>query len=113
MGLDVELIRVEQLGTSPRRRRDTQVSVVPDMGDRFADMLARVQYRGKTPMLDRVYPYGLVELAPAEMTQFLSELGEVESSTEGPAEQEILTAVRRLAETCRGDRDLRLRVIGD
>jgi len=113
MGVDVELMRAEQQDTSPRRRRDTQVSVVADVRDRFANALERVQHSGKTPMLDRISPYGLLELSPVEMPQFLGELDELVAREEGAAERDILAAVRRLAETCRDDRNLRLRLVGD
>ncbi|NJC69866.1 hypothetical protein HC031_09060 [Planosporangium thailandense] len=113
MGVDVELIRVEQQGTSPRRRRDTQVAVVADARGRFTEALERVQHGGKTPMLDRIDPYGLLELSPVEMPQFLGELSELVARAEGTAEHEVLAAVRRLAEACRDDSDLRLRLVGD
>ncbi|MEV4820934.1 hypothetical protein [Micromonospora sp. NPDC049274] len=113
MGVDVELIRIEQQGTSPRRRRDSQVSVVGDELSHFVSVLERVQHRGRTPMLARIEPYGLLELTSVEMPQFLSELDVLVEQAEGGGEEKILAAIRRLAETCRDGEALCLRFVGD
>ncbi|MEU4334780.1 hypothetical protein AB0F59_09155 [Micromonospora lupini] len=113
MGVDVELIRVEQQGTSPRRRRDSQVTMVGDVLSLFTSVLERVQRHGRTPMLDRIDPYGLLELTSVEMPQFLSELDVLVEQAESAGEEKVLAAVRRLAETCRDDKALCLRFVGD
>lgn len=64
-------------------------------------------------MLDRIDPYGLLELSSAEMPQLLSELDELAGCVRGSAAETVIAAVRRLAEACRLDRDLRLRFVGD
>jgi hypothetical protein len=64
-------------------------------------------------MLDRIDLYGLLELSPDEMPQFLGELDELIGGTDGAGEREVLASVRRLAEACRDGRDLRLRFVGD
>ncbi|WP_319461061.1 hypothetical protein [Micromonospora sp. RTP1Z1] len=113
MGVDVELIRVEQLGTSPRRRRDFEVAVVGDPHFRFAAVLERSQHGGRTPMVDRIDPYGLLELTPAEMTQFLGELDVLVANVQNVGERQVLDVIRGFAERCRVDSDLRLRFVGD
>ncbi|MEU7750896.1 hypothetical protein [Micromonospora sp. NPDC049171] len=112
MGVDVELIRIEQQGTSPRRRHESQVAAIGDVDFHLAAVLERVQRQGRTPMLDRIDPYGLLELTSVEMPQFLSELGVLVES-EGAGEEKILDAVRRLAERCRDSATLCLRFVGD
>ncbi|MCW3816336.1 hypothetical protein ONA91_17975 [Micromonospora sp. DR5-3] len=111
--MDVELVRVEQLGTSPRRRREHEVAVVGDPLFRFAALLERSQHAGRTPMLDRIDPYGSLELTPAEMNQFLGELDVLAALVEDIGERQVLDAVRGLAKRCLADPDLRLRFAGD
>ncbi|GAA2188098.1 hypothetical protein [Micromonospora lupini] len=113
MGVDVELIRVEQQATNARRQRDSQVTTVGDVLFRFASVLERVQHHGRTPMLERIDPYGVLELSSVEMPQFLSELDVLVEQAESAGEEKVLAAVRRLAETCRDDEALCLRFIGD
>ncbi|PWU46268.1 hypothetical protein DLE60_16660 [Micromonospora globispora] len=113
MGVDVELIRVEQLGTSPRHRRDFEVAVVGDVLFRFAAVLERSQHNGRTPMLDRIDPYGVLELTPAEMTQFIGELDVLVENVQNVGEHRVLDAIRGLAGRCLVDSDLRLRFVGD
>ncbi|MER7470796.1 hypothetical protein [Micromonospora sp. NPDC000018] len=91
MGVDVELIRVEQQGTSPRRRRESRVAVIGDVHFHLASVLERVQHRGRTPMLDRIDPYGLLELTSVEMPQFLSELDVLVEEADGTGEEQILS----------------------
>ncbi|MEN3535848.1 hypothetical protein AAH991_12095 [Microbispora sp. ZYX-F-249] len=71
MGVDVVLMRVEQRGTSPKRRTLAPVAVAPDPEEVFVRLVARVRGRGTHPMLERVDPYGSLILSPAEMPQFL------------------------------------------
>ncbi|MEU5721863.1 hypothetical protein [Micromonospora sp. NPDC047738] len=113
MGVDVELVRVEQMGTSPRRRREREVAVVGDPGFQFAALLQHVQHAGRTPMLDRIDPYGSLELTPAEMAQFLGELDVLAAIVTDLGERQVLDAVRGLAEQCFADPKLRLRFVGD
>lgn len=111
MGVDVALIRVEQQGSSPRRRCASQVDVVVDLHDRFA----RVCESSSLPMLSRVEPYGTLILTSSEMDQFIAEVEfEVEfSRVEDPVVKELLKAVFRLARECheREAMQLRLRAV--
>src|SRR5262249_20752212 len=113
MGLDVELVRIEQAGTSPRRRRTAEVAKALDDGDRFALAVARAQHRRTTPLLDRADIYGTLELSSVEMPQFLDELARLEAATRDAPERAALDAVRRLAEWCRDERGLALLLVGD
>ncbi len=64
-------------------------------------------------MLDRIDPYGLLELTPAEMAQFLGELEVLAASVQNLGERQVLDAIRGLAKRCLVGSDLRLRFVGD
>jgi hypothetical protein len=113
VGLDVELFTVEQEGTSPLRRRTVELAVVGDTRFRLAQAVERAQHRGSTPMLDRIDLYGTLELSSGEMPQFLSELDQMLAPTVDDGERQVIEALRSLAERCRDDRDLALRLVGD
>ncbi|WP_454857688.1 hypothetical protein [Promicromonospora soli] len=70
MGVDVALFRIEQEGTSTRRRRFELLDVFLDKGDEFMRACADAH----SPMLARVKPYGSLVLASGEMEQFVEEL---------------------------------------
>ncbi|MEV8508226.1 hypothetical protein AB0368_25885 [Actinoplanes sp. NPDC051475] len=113
MGLDVELFTFEQEGTSPRRRRSVELAVIGDTRFRFAQAVERAQHCGSTPMLDRIDPYGVLELSSDEMPQFLSELNQMLAAAVDDRDRQVLEAVRSLAERCRDDRHLSRRLVGD
>ncbi|GIM91286.1 hypothetical protein [Paractinoplanes toevensis] len=113
MGLDVELCRIEQAGTSQRHRRTVELAMVGDTRFRFAEAVQRAQHGGSTPMLDRIDLYGTLELSWDEMPQFLGELDHLLAIAEDDREREVLEAVYGLGERCRDDRSLALRLIGD
>lgn len=113
MGLDVELLRIEQAGTSSRRRQSVELATVGDTRFRFAEAIERARYQGSTPMLDRIDLYGTLELSWDEMPQFLDELDQLLATAVNEQEREVLEAVYRLGERCRTDRNLALRLIGD
>jgi len=64
-------------------------------------------------MLDRIDLYGGLELTPAEMPQFLTELDVLLGNAQNFGERDVIRAVRELAERCRDDEDTRLAFIGD
>jgi hypothetical protein len=64
-------------------------------------------------MLDRVDPYGTLELSSDEMPQFLSELNQLFAAAVDDLEHQVIEAVRGPAERCRDDRHLALRLVGD
>jgi hypothetical protein len=109
MGVDVVLKQVSQPGTSPKRRRLTQVDVVPDGDDVFALICAR----SKLPMLSRVDPYGDLILTAAEMPQFIAEVTEELGLAGAPSELEFLASARRLAEQCASEPSTELHLEGD
>jgi hypothetical protein len=113
MGLDVELLQIEQEGTSPRRRKSVEIAWVGDTRFRFAEAVGRAQHKGSTPMLDRVDLYGTLELSWDEMPQFLGELDQLLASATNDLKREVLAAVHRLGERCSADRNLALRFVGD
>ncbi|WP_030508290.1 hypothetical protein [Microbispora rosea] len=96
MGVDAVLMRVEQRGTSPKRRKLTPVAVAPDPKDVFVRVVDQVRGHGTHPMLERVDPYGSLILSPAEMPQLLSELARLPTS----AAQDV-EAIRRLEDLAR------------
>jgi hypothetical protein len=109
MGVDVVLTQVSQPGTSSKRRRLTQVNVVPD-GD---DVFARICVRSQLPMLSRVDPYGDLVLTTSEMPQLLAEVNEELGLATTAPERELLAAVRRMAERCAADTSTELHLEGD
>ena len=64
-------------------------------------------------MLDRIDLYGTLELSSGEMPQFLSELDQMLAPTVDDGERQVIEALRSLAERCRDDRHLALRLVGD
>ena len=102
----------EQDGTSPRRRRSVELAV-GDTRFRFVQAVERSRHSGSTPMLDRIDPYGTLELSSDEMPQFLSELDPMLAAAVDDREHQVIEAVRGLAERCRDDRHLALRLVGD
>jgi hypothetical protein len=112
VGLDVELVRIEQPGTSPRRRQSVELAAVGDTRFLFAESVEQAQHGGSTPMLDRIDLYGTLELSWDEMPQLLGELGQLLAVAVNDQEREVLEAVLRLAEWCRDDRNLALRFVG-
>jgi hypothetical protein len=109
MGVDVVLKRVSQPGTSSKRRRLTQVDLVPD-GD---DVFARICARSKLPMLSRVDPYGDLILTATEMPQFIAEVDDELGIAGTDLERELLGCVRRLAERCGAETSTELHLEGD
>ncbi|MFI2435550.1 hypothetical protein [Streptomyces sp. NPDC018693] len=109
MGVDVVLQRVERRGTSPRRRRLTQVEVVPDGSGLFARICGSVG----TPLLNRVDPYGDLVLTTAEMPQFLSEIDAARAVARTDTERRLLADIRALAERCAQDTSTELHLQGD
>jgi len=106
-------MRIEQADTSPRRRKTAELAVVGDTRFRFAEAVERAQYKGSTPMLDRIGIYGTLELSWDEMPQFLSELDQLLAVATDEQEREVLTTVHRLGQRCGTDRNLALRLVGD
>jgi hypothetical protein len=109
VGVDVVLNEVSQPGTSSRRRRLTQVGVVPDPGEVFV----RLCVRSSLPMLQRVDPYGDLVLTSVEMSQFIAELEQELAATVTTEERAVLSAARRLAERCAADSSTELHLLGD
>ncbi|GHJ35480.1 hypothetical protein [Streptomyces sp. TS71-3] len=110
MGVDVVLKQVNQPGTSPKRRRLTQVDAVLDGSDLFA----RICENSDLPELNRVDPYGTLILTGQDMPQFIFEVDTVRRTwTQGAPERDLLDAIRRLAERCAEDVSLELHLEGD
>ena len=103
MAVDISLYRVEQPGTSPRRRKLTLLGSYSDRGDVFAEACAATSL----PMMVRVKPYGSLVLLPADMEQFVGELRELR--LDSSVKEEILA----LAKACAADRDTELHLDGD
>ncbi|MEU4385752.1 hypothetical protein [Promicromonospora sp. NPDC023805] len=101
--MDISLCRVEQQGTSPRRRKPTLLGSYADRGDEFANACAATSL----PMMVRVKPYGSLVLLPADMEQFVAELRQLR--LDPSAKEEILA----LAEACAADRSTELHLDGD
>jgi len=109
MGVDVLLLQISPLGTSPKRRRLTELDAVLDR----ADVFARICAASRLPMLGRVDPYGDLVLTAAEMPQLVGEVDVELGLAVGGPEREILAGVRRLAERCASDPSMELHLQGD
>lgn len=109
MGVDVVLTQVSQPGTSPKRRRLTQLDAVPDP----ADVFATICQRSTLPLLRRVDPYRDLILTSAEMPQFLDEVQTERALATTDEERTLLTAVQHLAERCSTDPSAELHLQGD
>lgn len=109
MGVDVSLVRVNQRGTSPKRRQVTKVGTFRDVGDRFAGLCSA----SGLPMLTRIDPYKTVVLTAAEMEQLVAELDALRERDRVPAEVVALVEVRRLALICARDPAMELHFDGD
>ncbi|MEV0949612.1 hypothetical protein [Promicromonospora sp. NPDC050249] len=103
MAVDISLYRVDQPGTSPRRRKLTLLGSYSDRGDVLAEACAATSL----PMMVRVKPYGSLVLLPGDMEQFVDELRELQ--LEPSAKAEILA----LARACAADQNTELHLDGD
>lgn len=103
MAVDISLYRVDQPGTSPRRRKLILLGSYADRGDVFAEACAATSL----PMLARVKPYGTLVLLPDDMEQFVDELRELGLAPSATAE------ILALAKACAADRNTELHLDGD
>ncbi|MDH2429678.1 hypothetical protein [Sphaerisporangium sp. TRM90804] len=113
MGVDAVLMRVEQQGTSPRRRSLTAVGTAVDRNDALVRLVDQTRGRSATPMLQRLDPYGSVIFSSAEMPQFLEELTRLEALAETSEELRVIQAFEELAHECAADPTLELHLDGD
>jgi hypothetical protein len=109
VGVDVVLNQVSQAGTSPKRRRLTQLDVVLDGSDVFA----RICERSTLPLLSRVDPYGTLILTAAEIPQLIAELDTERGRAAGGPKCDHLADTRRLAERCATEASAELHLEGD
>ncbi|MBN9791761.1 hypothetical protein DMP17_24610 [Pseudonocardia sp. TMWB2A] len=96
MGLDVNLVHVENPGTSPRRRRLTVVDSVFDDDDIFRKLCGQA----RSPTLQRVPPWRDLRLTSNDMPQLIHELDALRTTTGGSATRHLLDAVLVLARRC-------------
>ncbi|GAA2896803.1 hypothetical protein GCM10010517_61810 [Streptosporangium fragile] len=113
MGVDVVMVRAENRGTSPRRRKVVPVADVPDRDDVFVRLVERVRGRSRAPMLGRVDPYGTLVLTCSEMPQLLQELAYLAGLAVDEAEARMIDRVAEIARACAGDPASELRLDGD
>jgi hypothetical protein len=108
VGVDVALVEVSALGTSPRRRRIRPLAALPDSDD----ILARSFGEARSPMLRRIDPYKDLILTSPEMVQLLTELDLLLASSASEASGRI-RQVMELASQCRDIPGTELRFQGD
>jgi hypothetical protein len=120
MGVDVELRRPEPKGpgsaNNTRRRPRITSTVIDEMidgDDVFVRLLGRVYGQGRTPLLDKIDPYGDLRMNSANMPQFLAELTVLETRAGAADEHQVIADLRRLAHACAQDAALRLLFVGD
>jgi hypothetical protein len=120
VGVNVELRRPEPKGpgssNSKRRRPRITSTVIDEMidgDDVFVKLLARVYGKRRTPLLDKIDPYGDLQMNSANMPQFLAELAVLETCAGAADEHRVIGDLRRIAHACAQDAALRLLFAGD
>ncbi|GAA4555292.1 hypothetical protein [Planotetraspora kaengkrachanensis] len=111
MGVDAALMRVNQAGTSPRRRKLTVVAFASDHDEAFVRLIGQIRGRGTHPMLERVDPHRSLILTPAEMPQFLQELARLPART--ARDMQAIRNLEDLARQCAADPMTELHLDGD
>jgi hypothetical protein len=104
MAVDIELRRLTQAGTSPKRRQHAVVDrlLATSLESALAKSCARL------PMLDRLDPVRDLELVAGDMPQLLRELAEL-----GAVNRDELAKLTAMAQLCRDSDDLVLFFAGD
>lgn len=64
-------------------------------------------------MLERIDPYGSLQLSSAEMDQFMAELATLKRREKARPHDVLLGQIEQLARRCSADSDLQLRIDGD
>ncbi|MCM0678778.1 hypothetical protein NCC78_29490 [Micromonospora phytophila] len=113
MGVDVVLYRA--VGAGPGRGRVSYVpaEVLPDPDDVLLDLIRRVRGGGRTPLLDRVDPVGLLVVSADRTPQLLAELRCLAEVARTNPEMTHVRRLDRLARRCRQDREMEIRFEGD
>ena len=100
MGVDIRLVRIEQAGPGPRRRRIQPLKEVGDPSSEFARTLERVAHDGRTPTLARIDLHGSLELSSGEMDLLLDDLDRLVADAPDPDQRRQLSALIGLAREC-------------
>lgn len=95
MGLDANLVHVENPGTSPRRRRLTVVDSVFD-----DDIFRKLCEQARSPTLQRTSPWRDLRLTSNDMPQLIHELDALRTTTGDFATRHLLDALLALARRC-------------
>ncbi|MFI7578384.1 hypothetical protein [Micromonospora sp. NPDC049497] len=111
MGVDVVLYRMVPVG--PGRRRYVTAEVLPDPDDVLLGLVRRVRSTGRTPVLDRVDPVGLLVVPADRAAHLADELACLEEVARDEAEVAHVRRLDRLARRLRADHDMELRFEGD
>ncbi|MBB5872791.1 hypothetical protein F4553_006225 [Allocatelliglobosispora scoriae] len=110
MGIDVQLRR------SLRLRDSGEEELVAEVGDGaavFAHLLMRAQGGGKTPILDRAYPYSDMIVVAADFPGLLGELAELRGLTTGADELGFIQRLEELTDRGLQQDGLELHFLGD
>lgn len=84
-----------------------------DGDDAFVRLLDRVHRKGRTPLLDKIDPYGHQRLTSADMPPFLAELDTLSTQADADDEHRVISELRGLAQACAADPALWLEFVGD
>ncbi|MFF5171232.1 hypothetical protein ACFY3U_01175 [Micromonospora sp. NPDC000089] len=112
MGLDVVLYRRIRGGPG-RRPVNVAAQVVSDTDDVLLGLMARVRGGGRTPMLDRIDPFGESVVGADSVPGLLAELGRLAEAAGSPGETAHLRRVTQLVQRCVRERDVEIRFEGD
>lgn len=110
VGIDVQLRR------PLRNRQAAEDDMVAEVGDGaavFAHLLMRAQGGGKTPILDRAYPYADMIVYPDDLPFLLGELAELRGFTTGIEELTFIQQLEELTDLGIQQGDLELHFLGD
>jgi len=93
------------------------VKLEDDLGERSDWVMVHGVVPGREeldfPLLRCVDPYGKTVFNHLQMESFLSEWERLRDRAEDDSQKEAWSKVKELAETCRSDRDLYLRFVGN
>jgi hypothetical protein len=90
------------------------VELITDDEGHLVDLLLQVRGGGRTPILDRIDPYGDLVVSGADISRLIAELPALVAAARSEGEKGLLTAFERVARQCAApSAEYRLHFSGD